>query len=73
MAVELLGGNLFPHVAIVCVLTYLVSGERSIYSAQRLLRSKRGVRFLGPTPLRDLQSHPPLPPAPPEVPASERP
>jgi H+/Cl- antiporter ClcA len=70
MAVELLGGNLFPHVAIVCVLTYLVSGERSIYSAQRLLRSKRGVHLLEPTPLRDLESRSAPPP---EVSASERP
>ncbi|HEX5658533.1 MAG TPA: chloride channel protein [Polyangiales bacterium] len=34
MAVELLGGNLFPHVAIVCVLAYVLSGQRSIYPAQ---------------------------------------
>lgn len=43
MAVELLGGNLLPHVAIVCVFTYLMSGKRSIYGAQRLLRSKGWV------------------------------
>jgi len=61
MAVELLGGNLFPHVVIVCVFTYLMSGQRSIYSAQRLLRSKSGFRFLRPTPLRDLSSSPPPP------------
>ncbi|HEX2674817.1 MAG TPA: chloride channel protein, partial [Polyangiaceae bacterium] len=36
MAVELLGGALFPHAAIVCVLCYLFSGQRGIYSAQRL-------------------------------------
>ena len=54
MAVELLGGNLFPHVVIVCVLSYLMSGERSIYSAQRLLSSKHGLRFAQPTALRDL-------------------
>jgi H+/Cl- antiporter ClcA len=35
MAVELLGGSLFPHAAIVCVLSYLMSGERGIYAAQR--------------------------------------
>jgi len=73
MAVELLGGNLFPHVAIVCVLTYLVSGERSIYSAQRLLRSKRGERLIEPTPLRDLQSRAPAPSEPREIAASKRP
>lgn len=37
MAVELLGGALFPHAAIVCVLCYLLSGQRGIYSAQRVL------------------------------------
>ena len=36
MAVELLGGALFPHAAIVCVLCYLLSGQRGIYSAQRV-------------------------------------
>jgi H+/Cl- antiporter ClcA len=35
MAVELLGGALFPHAAIVCVLCYLLIGERGIYRAQR--------------------------------------
>jgi H+/Cl- antiporter ClcA len=56
MAVELLGGNLFPHVMIVCVLSYLLSGERSIYSAQRLLRYKHGAGLARPTALRDLHS-----------------
>jgi H+/Cl- antiporter ClcA len=54
MAVELLGGNLFPHVVIVCVLGYLLSGERGIYSAQRLLRYKRGAGLTRATALRDL-------------------
>jgi H+/Cl- antiporter ClcA len=56
MAVELLGGNLFPHVVIVCVLSYLLSGERGIYSAQRLLRYKRGASLDRATALRDLHS-----------------
>jgi len=34
MAVELLGGNILPHVAIVCVLAYLLTGPRSIYPSQ---------------------------------------
>ena len=59
MAVELLGANLFPHAVIVCVLTYLMSGQRSIYTAQRLLRGKSGLSLLRPTPLRDLHSVPP--------------
>jgi H+/Cl- antiporter ClcA len=40
MAVELLGGNLFPHAVIVCALCYWMTGRRSIYSAQRSLRGK---------------------------------
>ncbi len=56
MAVELLGGNLFPHVVIVCVFTYLMSGQRSIYTAQRLVRAKSGALLSKPTPLRDLAS-----------------
>lgn len=56
MAVELLGASLFPHAAIVCVLSYLMTGQRSIYNAQRLLRSKDGRAFSQPTALRDLHS-----------------
>jgi len=59
MAVELLGASLFPHVVIVCVLTYFMSGQRSIYTAQRLIRGKGGALLLRPTPLRDLYSAPP--------------
>jgi chloride channel protein, CIC family len=54
MAVELLGANAFPHVVIVCVLAYLMSGHRSIYPAQRLLSGKGGLRLSKPTALRDL-------------------
>jgi H+/Cl- antiporter ClcA len=36
MAVELLGGAALPHVVIVCVVAYLLTGHRGIYSAQRL-------------------------------------
>jgi H+/Cl- antiporter ClcA len=34
MAIELLGAPIAPHVVIVCVLAYWLSGRRSIYSAQ---------------------------------------
>ncbi|MCX5743389.1 MAG: chloride channel protein, partial [Proteobacteria bacterium] len=34
MAVELLGPNVLPHVVIVCVVAYAISGRRSIYPAQ---------------------------------------
>jgi H+/Cl- antiporter ClcA len=57
MAVELLGANALPHVVIVCVVAYLLTGNRSIYPAQRLLREKTGIGDLDrPTPLRDLHS-----------------
>lgn len=54
MAVELMGGALFPHVVIVCVLAYLFTGHRSIYPSQRLTRWKGGARLTSPIPLRDL-------------------
>lgn len=60
MAMELLGAAMFPHVVIVCVLAYLMTGHRSIYPAQRLLSGKSGSRLPQPTALRDLLgSHPP--------------
>jgi H+/Cl- antiporter ClcA len=34
MAVELLGAAALPHVGIVCVVAYALSGNRSIYTAQ---------------------------------------
>lgn len=57
MAVELLGASMFPHVAIVCVLAYLITGHRSIYPAQRLVRGKAGGGAHRPTALRDIPRH----------------
>lgn len=54
MAVELLGAAAFPHVVLVCVVAYLLTGHRSIYPAQRLLRSKGGTPLDVTTALRDL-------------------
>jgi H+/Cl- antiporter ClcA len=67
MAMELLGAPVFPHVVIVCVVAYLLSGHRSIYPAQRLLTGKGGARLAQLTALRDLRatSAPPAPEAPP--------
>jgi H+/Cl- antiporter ClcA len=67
MAMELLGGHVFPHVMIVCVFAYLLAGHRSIYSAQRLLHGKGGSPLSRPTPLRDLAAKLTRPP-PPEPP-----
>ena len=47
MAVELMGGNLFPHVFIVCVVGYVMSGHRGIYPAQRINRRKHGGAIFG--------------------------
>ncbi len=41
MAVELLGADVLPHVVIVCVLAYALTGRRSIYAAQRFGVGKR--------------------------------
>jgi H+/Cl- antiporter ClcA len=55
MALELCGGALFPHVVIVCVLAYLMTGARGIYPAQRLYRrGKAGAPLDAPVRLRDL-------------------
>jgi len=62
MAVELLGANAFPHVVIVSVVAYLMTGHRSIYPAQRLVREKWGSRPLAsPVPLRDFRKPPETP------------
>lgn len=58
MAVELLGASVLPHVVIVCVLAYLLTGHRSIYSAQRLLGAKDGTRLAASRALRDLDDAP---------------
>ena len=56
MAVELLGSAVLPHVVIVCVIAYLLSGHRSIYPAQRIVRRKHGGSLLeAPVPLRDFR------------------
>ncbi len=55
MAVELLGAAVLPHVVIVTVVAYLVSGQRGIYPAQRIARLKHGGPLLERlTPLREL-------------------
>jgi H+/Cl- antiporter ClcA len=56
MAVELLGSAGFPHVLIVTVTAYLLSGHRSIYPAQRILRRKHGGSLGRAVALRDLDA-----------------
>jgi H+/Cl- antiporter ClcA len=56
MAVELLGAHALPHVVIVCVVAYLMTGSRSIYPSQRLLHEKGSAEeFERPLRLRDLK------------------
>ncbi len=55
MALELIGAHAFPHVMIVCVIAYLLSGQRSIYPAQRLVRKKGGAPLPEPVRVRDLE------------------
>jgi H+/Cl- antiporter ClcA len=59
MAMELLGAAVFPHVVIVCVIAYLLTGHRSIYPAQRVLFGKGGAALPRATPLRDLHASTP--------------
>lgn len=54
MAVELLGAGALPHVVIVSVVAWLLTGHRSIYAAQRLGRVKGGDAVDRPVPLREL-------------------
>jgi H+/Cl- antiporter ClcA len=54
MSMELLGAPMFPHVVIVCVIAYLLSGHRSIYPSQRVIHSKSGTRLKSPTSLKEL-------------------
>ncbi len=56
MAVELLGGAVLPHVAIVTVVAYLLTGQRGIYPSQRIARLKHGGPLLRRlVPLRELE------------------
>jgi hypothetical protein len=52
---------------VVCVVAYLLTGNRSIYPAQRLLRSKGGAPHGRVVALRDLTDAPPAPVPPPST------
>lgn len=57
MAVELLGAAVLPHVAIVTVVAYLLTGHRGIYPSQRLARLKHGgPRFPRIVPLGEAEA-----------------
>ncbi len=50
MAVELVGADVLPHVLVVAVIAYLLTGHRSIYKTQRVLVPKLGAPL--PEPVR---------------------
>jgi H+/Cl- antiporter ClcA len=57
MAAELLGTGVLPHVLVVSVIAYLLSGHRGIYPSQRVLRPKHGGAPLEKAvPLRDWEN-----------------
>ncbi len=61
MAVELVGGAALPHVLIVTIIAYILTGHRGIYPAQRLLRRKQGgSRLKRPVALRDYRDSLPV-------------
>jgi H+/Cl- antiporter ClcA len=53
MVVELVGISALPHVLIVTLATYLLTGHRGIYPAQRLHRKKHGPALAQSVPLRE--------------------
>lgn len=53
MAAELVGVHALPHALLVCALTFLLTGHRGIYTAQRVARSKIGRPLSVPVALRD--------------------
>jgi H+/Cl- antiporter ClcA len=65
MAVELLGASVLPHVAIVTVLAFLLSGHRGIYPSQRIGRWKLGGALMRKVvALRELGARSTRPPEP---------
>jgi H+/Cl- antiporter ClcA len=54
MAVELFGGHALEPAAVACVIAYVFSSHRSIYSSQRIAVSKGGLRGLLGHPVRDV-------------------
>lgn len=55
MAAELFGAAVSPHVVLVCAIAYLLTGQRSIYPAQRVLGLKGGALLATIRSLRDLE------------------
>ena len=52
MAVELLGVGILPHVVIVAVVAYVLTGHRGIYPSQRLVVLKSGGAIAGSASLK---------------------
>ncbi len=61
MAVELVGLHALPHVLLVCVVAFLLTGHRGLYGAQRIARRKTGAKLDPPVRLSELDRPPPAP------------
>ncbi len=48
MAVELFGAEIAPYAALVCIISYLITGHRSVYPSQILMRSKSSSVIIEP-------------------------
>lgn len=48
MSVELFGPQIAPYASIVCIISYLITGHRSVYPSQILLRSKSSSVIVEP-------------------------
>jgi H+/Cl- antiporter ClcA len=55
MAAELCGAWILPHVLLVTLVAFFLSGHRGIYSSQRVSRDKYGKRLGNPVPLREFK------------------
>ncbi|MBX7193617.1 MAG: chloride channel protein [Sandaracinaceae bacterium] len=63
MAIELVGAEAFPHVVLVSVLAYVLTGHRSIYPSQRVFARKLGARLERPVKIGEVDDGPGTPDA----------
>ncbi len=48
MAVELFGSEIAPYAAMVCIISYLITGHRSVYPSQIIARTKSPTIYIEP-------------------------
>lgn len=57
MAVELFGAKIGPYAAIICIISYLLTGHRSVYPSQVIVRTKSPSVYVEPgRVIEDLES-----------------